>query len=472
MAKVEPRTIIASSLDNFLIFDNPNYSVLPYVTIAASVGNVGQNITLTFEDADDADAAKIMLEGKPNSNITNRTFNTAGTITQLLFSLMECLKMNSIVYDVYPVSANQLRMGLDTSRKWRITSSLIIGGNFASYDPEALNKYVVMVSGDIDSETSQFSLEKYNNNQEVSFNISAPFAYITSKYPFEIDLSAYSVNGGSIRLESITNNHILILPTTLDKFESVDYSDYFCDVADNEKKNFLTRNFTRHYNYGEYIGLSLLTNRDLNGIDLIKKYYTNSGMYLTSITSVIEKQKHNSRIDFYDTFDLLQVEDNFNHQVGYIEVVAVHNGVELTNPVRYNVEPKCDKNDTLFFINSIGGLDSYNFTGEHQFSSSIDERTTYMKNPQRPFGDTYELEHTKQLELEQQYTSFTSMINERMANWLTELQRSKYVFKYSIEDDIEFKMVLIDEMTIELSDNNKYYEIECKYRYADTGINV
>ena len=95
-----------------------------------------------------------------------------------------------------------------------------------------------------------------------------------------------------------------------------------------------------------------------------------------------------------------------------------------------------------------------------------------MKNPQRPFGNTYELEHTKQVEMDSMYTSITSMINERMANWLTELQRSKYVFKYYPENEVKYKMVLIDDMSIELSDNEKYYEIECKYRFADTGINI
>ena len=223
MARLEPNTIIASSLDNFLIFDNQSYTQLPYVTIGVSQGNAGQTVTLTFEDADDADAAKIILEGKPNSNITSRTFNTSGSVTQLMFSLMECLKMNSIVYDVYPATASSLKMGLDTSRKWRITSSLTVGGNYTSYDPEAVSKWVVMVNGNIDSETSQFSMEKYNNNRQISFNVSAPFAYITSKYPFKVSLAAYSVNGGSINMQTINNSQILILPTTLDKFETVDY---------------------------------------------------------------------------------------------------------------------------------------------------------------------------------------------------------------------------------------------------------
>ena len=123
MARLEPSTIIASSLDNFLIFDNQYYTLLPNANVSILNSAVGQNITLTFEDADDPDAAKIILEGKPNVNITSRTFNTSGSTTQLMFSLIECLKMNSIVYDVFPANTNTIQMGIDTSRKWRITSN-------------------------------------------------------------------------------------------------------------------------------------------------------------------------------------------------------------------------------------------------------------------------------------------------------------------------------------------------------------
>ena len=469
MARLEPNTIIASSLDNFLIFDNQNYSPMPYVIIGIRSTNVGQNVNVTFEDADDPDAAKIVLEGTPTSNISSRTFNTSDSSTQLMFSLMECLKMNSIVYDVYPTNPNTLKMGLDTSRRWRITSDCHITGTYSSFDPEAIKKWVVMINGNIDSETSQFSLEKYNNNPQISFNISAPFSYITSKYPFKISLSAYSVNGGSITMQTITNNQILVMPTTLDKFETVDYSRYFLQSENNEKKDFLTRNFLRNYNYDEYVGLSILTDRNTSGITLTKKYYTNSGMFLTSTNGCYRKEYNNSRLDFYDTFDILTIENQYNHQVGYVDVVAVDGSTELTNPVRFMIEPKCESNDTLFFINAIGGLDSFNFTGEHRFESEIDERVTYMKNPQRPFENTYELEHTKQVEIDQSYVSYTSMINERMANWLTELQRSKYVFKLV---DGKYIMVLIEDMNIDLSDTEKYFEVQCEYRYADTGINV
>lgn len=470
MAKLEPNSIIASSLDNFLIFDNGYYREMPFVTIVVGSSSVGQNVTLTFEDADDADAAKVTLEGRPDSNITSRTFNTSGSVMQTMYSLMECLKLNSIVYDVHPSDTNVLKMGLDTSRKWRITSDyLSVGGNYVSYNPDSLNKWVVMVSGNVDSETSQFSLEKYNNNSEVSFNISAPFAYITSKFPFKISLSAYSVNSGTVNMQTITNSTLTVMPTTLDKFETVDYSRYYIPGGNSEKKDFLTRNTKRNYNYGEYVGLSILTDRSIGNVTLLKKYYTNSGMFLTSNTGCYRKEYNYSRLDFYDTLGISEVEDSFSRQVGYVDVVAVDGSTELTNPVRFVVEPKCEGNDTLFFINSIGGLDSYNFTGEHQFRSSIDERTTYMKNPQKPFADTYELEHSKQVRIDGRYTSSTGLVNESTANWLTELQRSKYVFKLT---DGKYVMVLVEEMDIDITDTEKYYDVQCVYRYADTGINV
>ena len=472
MAKIEPNRIVASSLDNFLIFENPSYQEMPYVTIGVTSGNTGKTISLVFSDKNDDDAQKIEIEGKPGANISSRSFNTTGSVTQVMLALMECLKLNTIVYDVQLATANSLKMGLDTSRQWKITSQLSIGGNYASYDPEAINKWTVMMNGRIDDNVSQLSMSKYNNNQTVSFNITAPFQYITTKFPFNVNLSAYALTGNVVRVETINNPQILVLPTTLDKFDEVDYEEYYSDSSDNEKKKFLTRSPYKKYNYGEYVGLSLLTNRTLSSVSLIKKYYTNSGMFLTSKTGAVYKELNNSRLDFYDTFDILSVENAYNHQVGYIDVVAVNGTTEITEPMRFYVEPKCDDNDTLFFVNSIGGIDSFTFLGEHKFTAEIDENTTYMSNPEKPFGDTYELEYVKQKAINETYSSTSNMIREDLADWLTELQRSKYVFKFLGTEDPKFKIVIVDKMDIELSDNSKYYEIEVQYHYADSKINI
>lgn len=475
MAKLETAKYIASSLDNFIVFANNTYTQPPYITFTIPNSVVGSDVTITFEDAEDEDAAKIVLQGKNGSYITSRTFNTATSVEQVTYSLLECLKQLSIVYDTIPVGNNQVRAGMDTSRKWKVTSDKItVGGTYQSYNIESINKWVIMGVGEIDKETSNFTLEKYNNSEEVSFNVSQPFQLIASRYPFKMDLSAYLVNNNRIEKQTINNSTITVLPTTMSKFSYIDYdNDYLIEKAGNEKKRFLTTSTTKNYNYDEWIGLSVLTDYNMSEITLLKKYYTNSGMFLTSYNTVMRKDSHNDRVDFYDTFNINQVENAYNHQVGYIDVVcATTTGKELTETLRYYVQPSCETNDTFYFINSIGGLDSYSFTGKKEEEIKIDDNVTYKKNPTRPYTDVYELEYVRQKTMEHTYTSTSSMIDKAMALWLEELATSKYVFKYNHYDKVKDTMVIIDDLDIEVASDEKYYEIKAEWRYADSNIAV
>ena len=82
-------------------------------------------------------------------------------------------------------------------------------------------------------------------------------------------------------------------------------------------------------------------------------------------------------MDFYADLDITGVETSSARQVGYVEVTVSVNGHDITEPVVYNVVPKCTTTDTLFFINAIGGLDSFTFLGGLDDNSGIDEQTTY-----------------------------------------------------------------------------------------------
>lgn len=473
MAKLETKRIIASSLDNFIIFQNPYYQPQPYVTIGVASTDVGQNRYITFSDMDDSDAATITIEGKPGANITARSFNTAGSVTQVLFSLMETLKKVSILYDVTVGTSNTLKMGIDTSRRWRIESDMAIGGNFATFNPDSETKWVMNLNLSYLDNVKQFTMEKYNNSDEVSFNVSAPLQYIAFNNPLSLNLLPYSVNAGVVSVEALTNASLLVMPTTLYKFETVDYEDYYLYVSNNTRKKFLTRLDRRPYNYGERIALSVLTNRSMGSVNLMKKYYTNSGVFIASETGQEYKIYTNERLDFYDVLSLYEVETANNRQVGYVEVTAVSGGVELTEPVRYDVEPVCTENNTLFFINAIGGVDSFSFNGGWTYTSEISENTTYMKNPEKPFDGRYELEFVKRKEMDEKHTVATRLIDQQTARWLTELQKSKWVYKYLGGDQqLRYMMVVVDNMDIEVNDTDKRFTVEIEYHNADTKINI
>lgn len=472
MAKYEPSRFIASSLDNFYVFSNDNPQEPPYAILPVSDSYVGSNITLKFEDIDNEDGVSYTIKGSPGAYITSSSFNTAGDRYALMFSLIEALKLNSFVYDVVMYSTSSIRFGLDSSRRWAITAPFIVAGNYRDYNPISVNKWVLNLRSELADGVSQFSMSKYNDAPEVSFNVTAPFQYVTFKQPVKVGVSAYSVRGNVTSVEPVTNTALTILPTTLTKFEKVDYNDYFCSQYNYEKKNLLTRLSVRPYNYGEKIGLSMLTDRGDTYVTLRKKYYTNSGTFLTSSDGCMYKEYANYRYDFYDDLDIDTVENSTHKQVGYVEVCAVYDGNELTYPVKYVVNPKCNENDTIFFINAIGGIDSFNFSGGTDDESSIDEQTIYRKNPKRPWGEIYELDYVKQKTVETTYTAKTGMIDRATAEWLKELQKSRYAFKFLGATDPKYKMITVTDFNIELPSTDRRFSLECEYRYADSTLSI
>lgn len=474
MAKIEVPKYIASSLDNFIVFANQNAQDPPFVTFTISDLCVGQNVAITFADADNEDGVKYTLTGSAGSYVTSSTFNTAGDRFSLMFSLCECLKQNPFTYNVVIYNTNTVKCGLDSSRKWSITASdrVTVSGNYAQYNPYSVNKWVLNIKGNLSDSITEFSMAKYNDTPEVSFNVTSPFQYITFKNPIKISLSAYSLIGNTTRIEPLTNNSITVLPTTLSKFEKVDYNDYFCSMANYEVKKPLTRNFRRSCNYNDLIGISILTDRGDSTVTLTKRYYTNSGVFLSSSNGYLKRYYTNNRMDFYDRLDIESVETTSNRQVGYVEVTVSVQGHDITEPVIYEVVPRCEKTDTLFFINAIGGLDSFTFLSGTDVEASIDEITTYFKNPKRPYTSVYELEFVKQKSMEENYIAKTHTIDRDMAEWLRELQRSRYVFKFNPDDTIPFKMVVVSQFDISLPSDETKFRLECTYRYADTAINV
>ena len=473
MALSEPKKYIASSLDNFLVFRNTQSQQSPYVTFAIPDSAVGQNVSITIKDTNNENGIGYTISGSAGAYVTSETFNTAGDRFSLMFSLCECLKLLPITYNVIIHNTNTVKCGLDSSRKWNITATRIaVGGNFAQYNPVAVNKWVLNIRGNIDENIEQFSMAKYNDTPEISFNVSSPFQYITFKNPIQVSLSAYSLIGNVTRVEPITNNSLIILPTTLSKFETVDYGEYFCSMSNYEVKKPLTRNFKRYCNYGDLIGISILTDRGDSSVTVTKRYYTNSGVFLDSDTGYLKRYYTNQRMDFYTDLDITGVETSSARQVGYVEVTVSVNGHDITEPVVYNVVPKCTTTDTLFFINAIGGLDSFTFLGGLDENSAIDEQEGYFKNPKRPYTSVYDLEYVKWKSMDETYTAKTHTIDRETAHWLKELQRSKYVFKYDTEDTVPFKMVIVDEFNIELPTDENRFRLECTYRYADSGINI
>lgn len=453
--------ILASSLDNFIILNNSHVVDKPYVTF--TVGSP-TNVNITIKDRDNEDGYNKVIVGSPTSVISSTSFKTTGVVA---LNLLECLKKNSIFYDVRLQAANTIIAGIDSSISYSITVSgngITVGGTYSSYNAVSINKMVVLMQGEIDNNTSSITMEKYNDTSSISFNVTSPFSQMGGKAPITVGITAYQVYNNESSIVTVPYSEATILPTTLSKFQSVDYDDY---VYEGNKVHWLTNNEERYYNYGEHYGLSLLCNTI---VGIKKNYYTNSGMFLESDTTFEYRERNGIRYDFYDTLDISGVESRYHHQVGYVLVYGVIGSLEITYPVRFNVRPRCKENNELFFVNEIGGIDSFNFTNTKTIERKIDDLSTYKMNPIRPWGDIYEIQHVKGKNNKITKILSTNQLNKDTAEWLNELNKSRYVFKYLGVSNPRFMVVIVDKFDIETNSDTNEFELELEYHDSDNDV--
>lgn len=453
MAKIEVNKYLGSSQDNFLVFSNENFAK-PYVTFQIT-GN--RTSYFTINDALDEDGYKKTIKYGADEVISDSSFKVSNNTVSTTFALMECLRKNPIFYDleVYQNSGGgtYLRAYIDSSTKYEIKDygSVGVGGTYSSWSPKEPNKFVLLENNG----EKQIFLEKYTMADDVSFNVTAPYEHLSFKDPFEVRMMSYRIDDNVVYQNSIANSSVIVFPTTLSKFDDTDLSDY--------EGKFLTHNFKRTYNYDEVCALSVMA----NSASLTKKYYTNSGVFLMQDSDILYMEQHNMRKDFYFKLNVQYVEGETNKQVGYVEV-SCGSG----EPVIYTVEAKCNQNNEIYFVNEIGGIDSFNFLGEREFNSKINSQTTYFMNPTRKYGTVKELEVIGQHINKVEHTLMTTIVDSDTALWLNEMQKSKYQFLYKTSGATRFERIIITEMRIEVTDRNNIFEVEMTYQEGDNNISI
>lgn len=465
--------ILASSLDNFILLNNSHTTTSPYVTLTV---NNPSNVKLTIKDANNDDGYYKEIIGNSTAALSSDSFNTGGVAA---LNLLECLKLNSIFFNITLQASNVIRANIDTSIQYSITvsgSGINVGGSYSSYKALSPNKMVVMLQGMIDENTRNITMEKYNNSQTVSFNITSPFKYSSLKKPLDISVTAYQMYDSKASLVTVPYQSATVMPTTLTRFQDVDYDKYL--YTGGTKVHFLTNNERRYYNYGEWVSLSFLSSVNIANPCIKKNFYTNSGVYLDTewTTQLVEKSGENvKRYDIYDNFELSNIEYINDKQVGYILVYFVNgNGstTELSEPVRFDVIPKCKGNHEVFFLNEIGGIDSFNFVNTKTVDMGVDDQSTYFVNPIRNYTDRYELEYTKQKRNKISQIVRTNQIDLSTAQWLNEMVKSKYVFTFLGVQSPRFKTIIIDKFDISTNTSDDEFELEMEYHEADNSENV
>lgn len=455
MAKFEVNKYLGSSQDNFIVFSNENYS-RPTVTFYFTNG--GGSGEIVIKDALDENGYKKTIKYSPSEVISDSSFRSNGDKTMATFSLLECLRKNPIFYDIelnsdIPNVGIVIVAKIDSSTRYEITvgSTITIGGTYSSWTPKEPNKFVLMENNG----ENQIILEKYTMANDVSFNVTSPYEHLSFKDPFKVKMIAYRVVDNQIYQETIANSLVYVFPTTLSKFD-----DTYIGVFEGK---FLTRNHKRSYNYDEVCALSVMG----DGASITKKYYSNSGKFLMQDSDMLYTEQHEKRNDFYFKLNVQHVENETNRQVGYVEVSCGKG-----DDVVYNVEAKCNSNNEIFFVNELGGIDSFNFLGERDHNSKISSQTTYFINPTRKYGTTKELEVVGQKVNNVEHTLTTSIIDMPTALWLDEMKKSKYHFLYKVQGRTRFERIVVNEMNVDVNDRENTFEIQLTYQDGDNNLSI
>lgn len=457
--------ILASSLDNFMILNTPTVQ-LPYVTFV--IGTVSSDIEIQIKERDNLYGYSKSLVGTAGGGTTDSTFNTSGLV---LYNFYECLKLNSIFYKI-TISNNTIKAYIDTSIAYQIAvtsgTGIVVGGTYASYSPSLPNKScLVLQNADGDS----IPMEKYHNAATVSFNLTSPFQKTNFKAPLEYNIIGYKVQNGQASNITIPYNSITVMPTTLTKFQNVNYDDYLYKGTGTVK--FLTTQYNRYYNYGEWVGLSILTDVTLSDPRFKKCFYTNSGVFLEEEWTTQLVETNGKRIDIYDNFELSDIEYVHNKQVGYILVYA-YNGMstQLTKPIRFDVMPHCQGNNEIFFLNELGGVDSFNFTNTKQVEWKIGSQSMYSKTHTRQFTTLYDHEYVLNKDNKVSRTLSTNQISIDIAEWLNQLVKSKWTYKFLGMTNPRYKMIVVDKFDIQVNTNDDEFELSLEYHDADENTTI
>lgn len=459
-------TILASSLNNYISVANAYTQQKPYVMFTISNPN---SVVITIENAENEDGYRKEISGSSSATLSSSSFRTRTGSTAL--SLMECLKLNPIFYNITLASANAVKAYIDTSVKYLITvsgSGISVGGTYQSYTVTPLPKATVMLGCSINGETVNIPLEKYSDEQTVKFDLTAPFAHMNFTKPISVNVAAYTVYNSVANTVSVPYSSFVVLPTTLKKFQSVDYNQYQNTSA--AKKHFLTNLEERPYNYGEHYAVSFLST--YSNVTLKKSFYTNGGVFMESQSTYMFREKNGIRYDFIDLIDLDAVEGRHGRQVGYILVTAMNGNTEISYPLKLVVQPKCSGNHEIFFMNELGGVDSFSFTDKQDDTYSIGEQMTFKRNPINGYGDTYMIEEVYQKQTDETHSLTKYSVSAEVARWLNELAKSKHAFLYVSPTDPKFKTIIIDKCSITVSSDAEEFDVNVEYHESDDKLAI
>lgn len=462
MIKKNIKQIVASSLDNYIIFYNDDTRQRASMIFDLS-GFIGGSTIMTISDESNPDDFSLKIEGSPTAKNTATTFSTNGSKTNVILSLSECIRRNTSLFSNVKVNDTSITADIDTSRRYsvRFTNDIGIAVTVSPYQVIGYGKYTLQYT---DKDDKTFIAQKYSNDGEVYFNATAPFELMAFKYPITYMIDGYSGKDGDMDFD-FTNQKMTVLPTTLKKFDEFILDDFYYDENSLTFKRLLTNNTNRTYRDGEVLSFSFI-GREME-FDLQALLYSPSGQFIGAYNLEPYIEYNEPRTDVYVSVDVDGFEQMEYKRIGSIKIRVVGTR-QMYEDLTLSYKPICKDNHVLYFLNAFGGIDNFNFTDSMETESKLNDTVNII-------ATNLHNEAVREIESRKSHantktTTLTATVDKETAEWLREMADSKWVFYTDKEG--RYITVIIDDMSIRTNDKDSLFTVSVKYHRSDNYLAV
>lgn len=391
-----------------------------------------------------------------SNNILNVDIN--GDIDTVSFLVDRSMSIRIVCSDIsllQNIIVTGANLTLDTTDK-KLYGSL---GSFSSTNFRSID--LILSSSKFNTVLRKTYLQ--GKDEEVTFNTRNLLSNMNltknliSKPIITSQLIVESNVGSEVILDTQELGSIIWLPNNPNELYNFDYSDYYVENGDREQK-FLTLSPKTKYKKGGIFGFSFLTTttnpssyklkiskKNWNKNFLGSSVYTYSQLSL-GIDGVGFADFDSNRLDFY-----ISLPDS---DVRFMDVEVYNGSKKVSETKTIELYNSCNNFDTIFFLNKIGGIDSF-----ERFSGI--ERTKEISDNQTYYGNYKGVRNTAYKVSSYSTTYKTELMNNEECEWLFDLGQSYYTFftNMTTKTFTPFIITKIQDFTYSTGDSGKIFKI-------------
>lgn len=317
-------------------------------------------------------------------------------------------------------------------------------GNFTSTNFHSID--LVISSDDFNTVLRKVYLE--GSDEEVSFNTRTLLNNmnltnaIATKPVVSRQFVTEGVIGSEVVFDSQQVNDIIWLPNNPNEVYNFDYSPYY-KSSGQELQKFLTLSPETKYKKGSVFAISYLTpSFSPNSLNVEVVYKDWSGKKISSSTysygelaiglpGVGFVDYSNRRLDLYYTLP--------DGDAVFVDFTIYDGSRIISETKEIELYSSCNNFEPIFFLNKIGGIDSFERFAKEDRGKSLDETKTYYSSQKGKRNTAYRLSKYS--------TTFeTELLTNSECEWAFDLAQSYYTYRVSMFTK-EFKPLIITEIS-------------------------